>query len=442
MTPASLMALVLDNHRRYDQILNNITLTFSRAAARLLLVEQDICVGLRYLPSLQLGYDLNLENSVRRALDQRRQRESEWLQQLNDACRDYDHLERELRTLQREKEAVTHQALLEILGDPESAQLGEERKAAFEERLRLTDDHTDLVKECAEKLPAFQSCELHRFLTAMGHGTPHYSRWRIFHGLDNWLARRIGYRENRRNELLLTEMPAHLASLIDKQNQRIALNEKQWSSRLAATPSAIVLARLDEQRPVLIQRLLEVRKQMVDTGDELRLICMCEDQESKNAFAGLAPQLDRTLEDFLPEYRTGIPAEDQQMEQFLNIYNEAANEFDELDNLDTTALNDFERAHKLLMGFLSLLREEQLCSAGCPCDCHQSGDYQEPCECTFEDARGYEYAETLDAQQLVNRYMRQAVTLEAVIERFRCERRYLVSLPQTLSYVSLEGASS
>lgn len=81
MTPGSLMALVEDNVRHYENILTGFQTTLSKATAQDMLLTQDTIANLRRIEAAPIEHPA-LDQQVRHALQERQQQESKYRAQL------------------------------------------------------------------------------------------------------------------------------------------------------------------------------------------------------------------------------------------------------------------------------------------------------------------------------------------------------------------------
>ncbi|MEG0862496.1 MAG: hypothetical protein RSD81_20020 [Pseudomonas sp.] len=80
-------------------------------------------------------------------------------------------------------------------------------------------DYYEIHQECREKLRAYNENQAYVFLRNRGYGTDEY-RYNFFQRwLDDLLARRINYRANRQNELMLLAMQARNQTLNSRRSR-------------------------------------------------------------------------------------------------------------------------------------------------------------------------------------------------------------------------------
>ncbi|TDF78365.1 hypothetical protein [Pseudomonas sp. H9] len=77
-------------------------------------------------------------------------------------------------------------------------------------------DYDDIQKECQEKLRAYNENQAYVFLRNRGYGTDEYHYSLFQRWLDDMLAKRVNYRANRQNELMLLAMQARNQALANE----------------------------------------------------------------------------------------------------------------------------------------------------------------------------------------------------------------------------------
>lgn len=431
MTPNALMALLEDNVRCHEQILHTCEASAARAHHSEMSLQQDIISSLCDRFALSASDQLHLVDKVRKTLSKRSRLESQFREEMTQASQSAERILAELREQQNERESLNRPLLLGFLNHPDFVHWDEQRATLLKEHERLMAIQPELTSECAEKLAAYQKDECYRFLCSVNYGTDHYSRFRIFHGLDNWLARKVNYRENRRNQLLLLEMPRHLEQALSDLTDKVAAINTQVDGLWKALWAAADVTRSSDNVWSLAGNYLDARKRMTVSWFELEEITRCNDKDAANVRRWLKDQLGVELEGFLEQYKAQASIDNatfvaQHKDELRAVKAQSHERFMDV----VEAANNLARARDLQGDLLTVRREENPCIEGCDCMCHQQPSYKGLCNCVFFDERYYDYPAHLDFPQLVASYMSKDLTLADLGQLFRNERRYFRDTPR------------
>lgn len=446
MTPGNLLALVEDNVHQCESVMHSNDAMFFQSSNALVNYQQDVICNLTDLPSLGYLINRNLEQEVRNAVTRRAELEIYWRIQVNAAHADVQRLQVELRALQQEKHVSVRGMYLASFHEPVFVTLEKQRQALVEKKRKLTTTHAELTREGAGKLPAYENNLYYRFLRSVFYGTPQYSRSWLFRSADAWLAKKINYQANRRNELLLLAMPRYLEEAIEElaaKDRDLNLQlSAAWQKRLAT----VGLDTTTSKNRLLAMQLVNAAQRKVEACIALESVTRELDGDSATIRQCLFDQLGCSPDFFLQNHRTPSHFDNNKLDRYWKRFWNLWEDRSEKATLIEIAGDAVGRARALLRVLFDLRREEGFH------DCRRAGHSPDElygrCTCAYEDDRYYEYPESLDFPQLIAGYMRQDLSLDELIIVLRNERRYFRDLPhanehfEALAVASTEIAAS
>lgn len=409
MTPDDLLALVENNARRYEKILIDRDTEYFESVIRLAKRQQKTIASWDYAPQQDYSSREAWEQEILQLISQRAADGAYWRAQVDAACADIERLQDERHRLQQQNSIIMRRMHLELADDPVLLDLDKQRQAIADKKRQLTSSHDELVRESVEKLPDYENNFYYRFLRSISFGTPQYSRSRLLRSADTWLAKKINYQENRRNELLLRAMPQYLEDAI----KELAIKDRDLNLQVRAAwqkrQPAIGLDSTSSKNRLLASQIVGATRRMLDTWEKLEAVTHDRDSFMERIQQSMHAQL-------------GYDAFGGRHVESINMLMDDRDYKTVLFNESVTASN---HARTLLLALYDLRREEN------GSDCSRAGHHPDQygrCVCVYEEDRYYEYPELLNFPQLIAGYMRQDLSLEELIDVFRNGRRYFRDL--------------
>lgn len=437
MTPGALMALAEENSRHHELFLDGVEQQLTEANTQRMLLEQDIIARLRNTPAAELADDPSLEFEVRQALRERQLEHSRLRQQLHGAERDVAQSLDAFRELQNQRETLDLQVRRELEQTPAYLDLTQQLQVAIEAQPHLANRYSLIQEECANKLPAFGTNPVYRYLRERKFDTPHYSAGRFNRVIDCWLARKVNFRQNHCNEQILLAMRTHVEdALINNQTQAEQLVERRHE-QLAAALRLVGMHDLSIKRTLLAKQIVLAKGRADAVHDQLADYINGEDPLAANICQWLDAQLqnqdiDAVLEQ-VGKSSSKLHAWATRQRQTLR---DLAVQLEALCDSQEQVTNTYKAAKELEWALRNGLFAERCCEAQCDCACHQAaectctGDCSEECECwchqycacDYDYDRDYRYQQTMDYEQLIATYMKGNLALNDLMQLFERQR--------------------
>lgn len=440
LTPGTLQALVEDNVRHYEMILSRHESAELKAWHRQAVMTQDIIADLRRQPNAPL-HNAHLESDVRYALKQ-------WVTEVEKARQALDAIEQDITRLVGEFRpllATREQQLLQLwrqhLEHPDFSDYLQRLGPLNNEHARLSESQARLARERDEKMPAYERNDLYVYLRGRRYGTDDYTCKGLSRTLDDWLANKINYRENRRNELILRSMPDALNELIGECANKIQaleqLNSTSWSTRLdklKRNPDGLRFS-------LLVKQIIAAKSHANDAYAKLNNFFAEEDELGNNAEQWMDEQID--AEDLYQALEILIERHPDKRQVFdrhrdaLNAVNDALEA--SIERADQ-AMDDYLHAKALEWTLRDLRSADGTCDPSCNCDCHHAlvnDDHEEEeeeeeeeaqaqCPCLYNAERFYSYPASLHFPDLIESYMKRNLTAADLLEVFDTQRQWFI----------------
>lgn len=440
LTPGALQALVEDNVRHYEIILSGRESAHLDAWHRQATMVQDIIADLRQQPDVPLP-NAHLEGEVRYALAQRATHAAKARKALDAIEQEITRLVGEFRTLLARREKHQSQLWHQYLENPEFAGYQQRVDTLSAEHARLSESHARLARERDEKMPAYERNDFYVYLRKRRYGTDDYTRSGLSRTFDDWLASKINYRENRRNELILRSMPDAVNDLVNQCASRIQAldqgNSTSWLSGLNALKSGPDGLRFT----LLVKQIIAAKGRANDAYDALNIL-LAEDEEEDELGNDIDQWLDEQIdaEDLYQVMETLIerhPDDRQAFDQHWEALNAVNDHLQTCTEQSEQAMDDYGHAKELEWALRDLRKADNTCEASCNCACHQSDhdhghedddDIEPQCPCMYNAERFYSYPASLDCPDLITSYMKRNLTAADLVEVFDSQRQWFSSI--------------
>lgn len=206
MTPDTLISLTERNSRNVELMMRTAEKDLADLAGQHLALEQDILTHLGNIATLHLEQGNTGDAEVSTALQRRQQAQDQLRAQLQTA---EQHVARTLAdkdSLQARVDRIDQQARESLEQDAEYARNVEQLDQTQAAHREQVTGYEDLRQECAQKRPTFDANPIYCYLRSHAFGTEAYRRNRLHLAMDQWLAKKVDYSSNRRNELSLIAM--------------------------------------------------------------------------------------------------------------------------------------------------------------------------------------------------------------------------------------------
>jgi|GEM_PF-6800121 len=423
ITPGTLVAMVEDNVRHHENILSGYQASDLRAYGRKLALMQDIICSLGELPNTPIR-QIELESQVRHALAERQNALTKAQRQLDAVEQEIGQLLDEFRALVRQREQRLAQTWRDHLQQPVFAELIQQREELAESHARLNDSLTRIAEERDRKMPAYEGNPFYVHLRTRRYATDDYARRGLLRQFDDWLARKVNYRENRRNELILRSMPDSVGRLLDGYTARIQALEEQNNANWEA---AIGLLRGDAsvlRKSLLAKQIIAAKLRANSAYEELEAFIDGEDEYAHDIDQWLGTQLrQRDLYDVLEKLIEQHPDDRDGFDRHWEALNAINEQLDSLDESAEQAMDDYLHAKELEWGLRELRAAEATCEATCTCACHDPEGREGQCPCLYNDERYYSYPASLDCAGLISSYMKRNLTVDDLKDLFDNQRQ-------------------
>ncbi|NWC92681.1 MULTISPECIES: hypothetical protein [unclassified Pseudomonas] len=256
MTPDTLISITERNSRNAELMMRTAEQQLSELLGEQLALEQDITQRLSSIAALHLeqGDTQNVQAAF--ALKMRQQSQDLLHQQLREAEQGVAQALADKEKLQARADGLDQQARQSLEQNPDYARQAEQLDLAQAAHREHISGYEDLRQECALKRPTFDTNLVYIYLRGHAFGTDQYRRNRLNRWMDNWLATKVNYLANRKNELSLIALGERNEAL---QAERAAL---------ISTLSEIVDGQLAQARDQLgqasLQPELDAQQRVVD----------------------------------------------------------------------------------------------------------------------------------------------------------------------------------
>lgn len=424
MTPGDLLSLVVDNYRQAHQRTTERQYARVEGYDRDIQLRQDILVRLHKIPN---NLVINPEHAqrVRLTLRDRQLEVTKQRQQVAALEQDVEQLNAELRALVRQREQRLWQLWQEHARQMELHQPMPQRDELNKSLEQLREALPRLADECNRKMPDYERNTFYVYLRGRRYGTDDYGRSGLFRTLDDWLANKINYRENRRNELILRSMPDRVADLLGEHTEALrAMNRKDaanWatiSGQLRTDPGAL-------RRTLLAKQILAAEQRAFEAYKVFEVIALREDDWTQHIWEDLDEQLSDSqlsVEDCLEILMTEQPQHRAALEQMWQALDDQQKRLNDQLEAVEQALAEHSRALELFWAVTALRRGEPPSSEQRQCYCREGNQYRGLCPCTHEDERSYTYPASLDIPGLIAGYMKRNLDLQDVMDLLSSQR--------------------
>jgi len=206
MTPDTLNSIAERNSRNVELSKRTTEQELSDLSWQQLALEQDIFARLGSIAALHLQHGAAQDAEVVRTLQDRQHAQELLRQQLQSAEQAVAHTLADKQNLHARIDGIDQQARETLEQDPDYAQRVEQLDQAQAAHREHVSGYEELRQECAQKRPTFDVNPLYCYLRSHAFGTGQYRRNHFNRAMDTWLARKVNYTANRKNELSLIAM--------------------------------------------------------------------------------------------------------------------------------------------------------------------------------------------------------------------------------------------
>ncbi|WP_095154250.1 hypothetical protein [Pseudomonas sp. Irchel 3E13] len=420
MTPGTLLALVEDNSRQRELILNERRRALSRLTMNDLLLKQDVICALNGRPQVRFYHSNSSEQQVRQLLRDREQLLArEWLR-LERAEEDILPLLTDYRSVVAEREIKLRALWREHRFSPDYITLFKELELSRATHKRLEAALPRLIEERDSKLPAYEADRFYSYLREYTHDIERYKGSWLHQKLVAWLKKKTNFTQNQRNELLLREMPRTVEADRDVQAQRIATLEQRkqagWREALSPVtddPSAF-------KRTLLAKQIIAAKSKANIVHQTLRPLLDLQDEALHKAASLIVDQAGSSdLGTFIQGLVPRAPAEAQLFNKHAQELQALSSALEDLRRSTRKAGEQYARARELQYALHGLRMRDFQCPARCDCACHTMTPTAGPCACLYSDERFEDYPPSLDIPQLISSYMKRNLEQHDLIDLFK-----------------------
>ncbi|MFG9350094.1 hypothetical protein ACEP28_32225 [Pseudomonas aeruginosa] len=260
------------NSRSYEQRLRSVEKELSQAHEHELRLQHSIAKALRNFASLQIEENPAGNAEIELMLKRRASAENELRQRLAGAEAAVSQSLDFARTITTNIEQLIEQVDQRLAVDTHYQDLFALSLSAKNNAEGARGKYEEIASECTEKLKAFETDRLYRYLRAAKYGTDGYTRGGLVRALDRWVAGLCNFMQNHQAETTLLAMQA--------------ANESEWS---------LLTASFDGYKEQLMQLITSARAE----AGVPELVAKQEASESAaNAAKARASSLQDELEAF------------------------------------------------------------------------------------------------------------------------------------------------
>jgi hypothetical protein len=263
---------ISSNSRSYEQRLRSVEKELSQANEHELRLQHSIAKALRSFASLQIEENPAGNAEIELMLKRRASAESELRQRLAGAEAAVSQSLDFARTITTNIEQLIEQVDQRLAVDTHYQELFALSLSARNNAESARGKYTEIAAECTEKLKAFETDRLYRYLRAAKYGTDAYTRGGLVRALDRWVAGLCNFMQNHQAETTLLAMQA--------------ANESEWS---------LLTATFDGYKEQLMQLVTSARA-------EAGVPELVAKQEAAEAAANAAKARASTLQDELEAF--------------------------------------------------------------------------------------------------------------------------------------------
>eukprot|EP01132_Coremiostelium_polycephalum_P017506 gene17506-20949_t len=277
--------------------------------------------------------------------------------------------------------------------------------------------YEDLRQECALKRPTFDTNLVYVYLRGHAFGTDQYRRNRLNRWMDNWLATKVNYLANRKNELSLIALGERNEAL---QAERIAL-----ISTLSASVDAQLAQARDQLGQAAIQPELDTLQRVVDNAKRQANAI----QEKLGSYSrNEDPQYQRARQLLTDQLKT------RSIGELIDL---ASHTPDDADDLIVEQLQTLNLRLKAVVQQLADTQEEAVVHQN---SYQRAKDLERKVRNDAFTGRDVYFDLSTDFERLVESYMTQGATLGQVVDvlgrGLKIVRRSQVAAGATRGYVS------
>lgn len=247
MTPDTLMGIIERNARAAELLVRGAQANLSALSEQQLALEQTILTRLGAIAALHLEQGSVEDAHVSAALLARQSALEQTQQQLMDAEQQVTIALAEKNAVQTRLDGIDQQAREALEQDADYARQVEQLDAVQAAHREQVSGYADLRQECEQKRPTFDVNPIYCYLRSHGYATEHYRRNRLNRSMDSWLATKVNYAANRKNELSLIAMAERNEAMQAERETLIQTLTPLISARLEQAREALGLSALLQQ---------------------------------------------------------------------------------------------------------------------------------------------------------------------------------------------------
>lgn len=247
MTPDMVMGIAERNAHAVELQIREAQQNLSDLSEQQMALEQHILSRMSAIAALHLEQSDLQDAQVSDALQARKNAQEQAQRQLVDAQQDLANALAERDSLQSRVDSLEQQARETLEQDPDYARQVEQLDLAEAAHREQISGYAELQQECAQKRLTFDANPLYCYLRSHGYATEQYRRNRLNRWMDNWLASKVNYVANRKNELSLIAMAERNETMQAEHEALIQTFGTQITMRLEQARQALGLSVLSQQ---------------------------------------------------------------------------------------------------------------------------------------------------------------------------------------------------
>jgi hypothetical protein len=417
MTPDTLIGITERNSRNAELRIRTAERQLSELLGEQLALEQDLTLRLGHIAALhlQLGDTQNVQ--VASALKMRQQSQDLLHRELREAEHDVARALASKEKLQARADSLDQQARLSLELNPDYARQVEQLDLAQAAHREHISGYEELRQECALKRRGYDTNLVYVYLRGHAFGTDQYRRNRLNRWMDNWLATKVNYLANRKNELSLIAL--------DERNEALQAERSDLISNLSTSVDAQLTQARDQLGQASIQPELDALQQVIDNA--------------KRQANAIQEKLGSYLRNEDPQYQRARQLLTDQLKtrsigELIDLASQTPDAADDL------IVERLQTSHLRLVMVLQKLAEAEDAIKLYKSDYQRAKDLERRVRTDDFTGRDVYFDLSTDFERLVAGYMTQDVTLGQVVDvlgrGLKIVRRSQVAAGSTRGYVS------
>ncbi|MEQ8209664.1 MAG: hypothetical protein RH917_07510 [Lacipirellulaceae bacterium] len=256
-----------------------------------------------YLPDISpetvLGTFEGFRSELLEILERKQNRERELSQQITAQEQSIESNEQSLEQVTEalNEKVAERERLEELLAERlhASDEFRELSKRALEAEIELERNEARVAEakqEANEKLPAYETSRLFKYLNERGYGTAEYEKEGLTHVLDKWVAKMIDFRRARRSYNFLRVTPELMAKEVERRREQfnvlmeqVEAIEDRNSDEIGLTAVMREGQELGSERDALTDKIAKEQDELIRLEEELLQLRQPQNQYHEQALA-------------------------------------------------------------------------------------------------------------------------------------------------------------